>query len=73
MSDDLLATQLRDQGFPCRLEARDRLAIVIPDAVETGVELNREARSRVLQLLRAEGFTHVALELDPDGAALSGD
>ena len=70
---DALALQLRDLGMPCRLEARERLAIVIPDAVDTGAPLNGEARSRVLQLLRAEGFTHVALELDPDGAALPGD
>lgn len=70
---DTLALQLRDQGISCRLEARDRLAIVIPDTVDAGVLLNGEARSRVLELLRAEGFTHVALELDPDGAALPGD
>jgi len=69
----MLASRLHDHGVSCRLEARDRLAILIPDAGDGDVQLNADTRSRVLQLLRAEGFTHVALELDPDGAPLSGD
>jgi hypothetical protein len=69
---DTLALRLRDHGLACRLEARDRLAIVIPGPLDAGPPLDREARLRVLQLLRAEGFTHVALELDPDGASLPG-
>ena len=75
---DTIALRLRDHGISCRVETRDRLAIVIPDTGNDGAELNRDTRSLLLQLLRAEGFTHVALELDPghkcrDGAALPGD
>ena len=65
-----LAARLRDAGFSCRVEARERLAIVIP---LPGSPLLPGDRTRVLQLAREEGFTHVAIELDPDGATLPGD
>ena len=65
-----LAARLREQGVECRVEPRDRLAILIPAGKYfPGVE----DRQRVLRLARDEGFTHVALELDPDGAALLRD
>ena len=64
-----LETQLRDAGISCRVEVRDRLAILVPDrAVPT-----RDERLRMLQLARAEGFTHVCVELEPGGASLPGD
>lgn len=65
-----LAARLRDAGLSYRVEARERLAIVIP---LPGSSLSAGDRTRVLQLARDEGFTHVAIELDPDGATLSGD
>ena len=63
-----LSDRLREQGLGCRVEVRDRLAVLIPHA--DAPPLSREA---VLRLAREEGFTHVALELDPDGAALPRD
>ena len=65
-----LAARLRDAGLSCRVEAFERLAIVIP---LPGSPLGTGDRTRVLQLARDEGFTHVAIELDPDGATLPGD
>ena len=65
-----LVTRLSEAGFDFRVEVRDRLAILIPEADSTpGVE----RRTQILSLAREEGITHVALELDPDGAALSRD
>lgn len=65
-----LAAGLRDAGLRCRVEARERLAIVSP---LPGSPWRAGDRTRVLQLARDEGFTHVAIELDPDGATLPGD
>lgn len=65
-----LESQVRESGVACRVEARDRLAIVVP---ESGVQLSAEQRRQILQLAKSEGFTHVAVELDPVGAALPGD
>lgn len=72
-----LETVLRGEGFACRVEARDRLAILVPDQASdagtpdagapnatSGLVL-RAARERALGLARAHGFTHVALELPP--------
>ena len=65
-----LTARLCEQGVACRVETRDRLAILIPDGeYSPGVDV----RQQVLKLARDEGFTHVALELDPDGAALLRD
>lgn len=59
---------LREHGMDCRVETLDRLAILVPDPT-----LEISDRKRVVELARASGFTHVALELDPDGATLSRD
>jgi hypothetical protein len=66
---DVLQSRLREAGIACRVEQRDRLAIVIPDAAG----ISRDDRLLMIQTARAEGFTHVAIELDPDGAPLPGD
>ena len=65
-----LESQVRESGVDCRVEVRERLAIVIP---ESGVQPSAEQRRQILQLAKSEGFTHVAVELDPVGAALPGD
>lgn len=81
-----LERALRDEGIACRVEARDRLAVLIPDASpapgmpNAAVDLARRvARERALALARTLGFTHVALELpapptltSPPGAGLPG-
>lgn len=65
-----LESRLRHAGLSCRVEARERMALVIP---ATTTLIAPGDRHRILQLARGEGFTHVAVELDPDGAALPGD
>jgi hypothetical protein len=65
-----LTSRLAQDGITCRMEVRDRLAIIIaaPDSLMTAA-----VRADVLRLAKEEGFTHVALELEPDGAALPGN
>lgn len=73
MSASSLQEALALAGLPCKVESRDRLAVITLDTPEaTQALLSREVRSRVLALARAHGFTHMALELpEPDsGAAL---
>ena len=64
-----LRSRLCDAGMSCRVEQRDRLAIVIPDAAG----ISRDDRLLMIEMARGQGFTHVAIELDPDGAPLPGD
>jgi hypothetical protein len=66
---DALQSRLREAGISCRVEARDRLAIVIPETAGIG----GDDRLLMTQIAREQGFTHVAIELDPDGAPLPGD
>lgn len=63
-----LEDRLRDAGIACRVERRDRLAILIPD--NAAMDFGRESRLQALQMAREEGFSHVSVELDPDGAPL---
>jgi hypothetical protein len=74
----VLESLLRDAGIACRVEVRERLAILVPD--DAGPTW--EDRLRAIQFARAEGYTHVCVELcphplpsslDPRGAALPGD
>ena len=65
-----LESHMRESGVDCRVEVRDRLAILIPGS---GTAWSVEQRRQILQLAKNEGFTHVAVELDPVGAALPGD
>jgi hypothetical protein len=64
-----LESRLRDSGVACRVEVRERLVILVPD----GEVITRDDRMQMIQLARAEGFTHVCVELHPDGAPLPGD
>jgi hypothetical protein len=63
---------VREQGIDCRVEVRDRLAILIPENRGTG-RLTAEQRHQLLQFAKSEGFTHVAVELDPIVATLPRD
>lgn len=65
-----LTTRLQQHGIACRIEERDRLAIIVANQNSFSTAA---ARAEVLRLAKEEGFTHVALELDPDGAALPGN
>ncbi|HZI27897.1 MAG TPA: hypothetical protein VFD64_07055 [Gemmatimonadaceae bacterium] len=64
-----LTSRLAQEGITCRIEVRDRLAII----VAAPGYLTAAVRADVLRLAKEEGFTHLALELDPDGAALPGN
>jgi hypothetical protein len=66
-----LELRLRGAGIACHLEFRDRLVILVPDPGSQ--PLSKEDRLRALQLSREEGFSHAAIELNPDVAAFPGD
>ena len=65
-----LDARLRERGVDCHVESRDRLAILVPNAP---LALGAEDRQAVIRLAKEGGFTHVALELDPDGAGFPRD
>jgi hypothetical protein len=59
-------------GVACRVEPRDRLAVLVPaHAAAIDAALAPDARATIVGLTRAHGFTHIALELpgDSDGDA----
>jgi hypothetical protein len=63
----LLAADLTGAGVTCRVEPRDRLAIVHP-AAGTTLDLADDAvRLHVVALGRKRGFTHVAIALGEGG------
>ena len=62
-----LAAALADRGLPCRVEERERLAIVVPQG-ELPALGDAATRRDVHRLATTYGFTHVALELDADDA-----
>lgn len=64
-----LVARLSEQGTGYRVEVRERLAILVP---MTESSPDAERRKEILKLAREDGFTHVALELDPDGARFPG-
>ena len=67
-----LEADLAALGIPCTVEARERLALVVPRTGEPGLadpELRREA----VRLAEARGFSHVALELAEDESLVNDD
>ena len=68
-----LARALAERGQPCRVEARDRLAVLVPAGAWRSADLATPAERRALHgLATSFGFTHVALELDPAPGATPG-
>jgi hypothetical protein len=67
----LLEGALQSIGLDCAVEARDRLAVVVPRrATDLSDPTRREA---ALRLATEHGFTHLALELvDSAGARRAG-
>lgn len=61
---------LREEGISARVEARERLAVLIVNRAWQG---GAEERARIIDIARAAGFSHVAVEIDPSDAPLSGD
>ena len=64
MSSSALEADLRALGIACTIEARDRLAILIPLGDSSALE-QEEVRRAAVRLAESRGFTHLALEL-PD-------
>lgn len=60
---------LRDANIAVRVETRERLAILIPNG---GWQCDGGRRARIIDLVRAAGFSHVAVEIDPPDAPLPG-
>ena len=62
MSGSSLEAELRARGHACRVDAQDRLAVIVP---EEGLHraLSSALRDDALGRAAAHGFTHVALEI----------
>ena len=77
-SHEELERALRELGLRCDVEAFDALAVAIPEPGERGFE-HDDIRRRAIELARAHGFSHLAVELrssehaDPNRAPFSGD
>ena len=72
MSAETLEASLRALGIECRVDAIERLAVLIPTGAVTALE-DARIRRAAAGLLRAHGFTHLALEIvddAPERAAL---
>jgi len=73
-----LERALRELGVHCAVEAVDALAVAVPEPGDRSLE-REDVRRRALELARAHGFSHLAVELrkcedvHPDRATLSGD
>ena len=70
MSAASLETALRARGVACRVEDRERLALLIPEGSVAAIE-DPSVRREIVSLLREHGFTHLALEVSdaPSGDA----
>jgi hypothetical protein len=63
-----LEAALASEGLDCVVEARDRLAVLVPRGGEAWERLGEAPRRRGLhQLATRFGFTHVALEIGRQG------
>src|SRR5688500_11961408 len=75
MNASALEEARRAAGIACSVQAVDRLAVLDPDDEAAGIAAVQR-RQEAVQLSRAHGFTHLALELprDPaDGATVHRD
>ena len=77
-SREELERALHALGIRCSVEAFDSLAVALPEPGERGFE-REDVRRRAIELARAHGFSHLAVELrqseheNTDRATLSGD
>ena len=60
-----LHAALAARGLPCEVEARDRLAVLVPTGEWPSLE-DATTRRGLHQLAASLGFTHVALEIAAD-------
>ena len=57
-----LEASLRARGITCRVEALDRLALIVPEGPVAALAA-ATVRREIVGLVRDHGFTHLALEL----------
>jgi uncharacterized protein len=62
-----LAQALGARGIACRVEARERLAVVQFDESNSGSRMDRDARTLMVEVARGQGFTHLAIDLGTAG------
>ena len=61
-----LERALAERGVPCKVEERAGLAVLVVDTETLRALGDAELRKAALELARAQGFTHVAIELRDD-------
>lgn len=66
-----LQTALRVLGLRCTVEGWDALAVAVPEVGERAFE-DAAWRQRAIDLARAHGFSHLAVELRDPAAAGDG-
>ena len=67
-SVEALARALRELGVRCSVEAFDALAVAVPEPGERSLE-DADVRRRAIEVARANGFSHLAVELREPGHA----
>jgi len=67
-SVEALERALRDLGVRCSVEAFDALAVAVPEPGEQRLQ-DPDVRRRAIELARAHGFSHLAVELREPGHA----
>lgn len=65
-----LAADVCELGLDCAVEARDRLAVLVPRGAVPALT-DAAFRRRVAALAAARGFTHIALELPAGVTAIA--
>ena len=58
-----LERALAEAGLRCTVEARERLAVIVPVGDSAAAFADRARRDLALRLAAAQGFTHLAVEL----------
>lgn len=62
---------LREMGIECVVEARDKLAVLISSPQDVALLADGSSRRQILDVLRAYGFSHAAVELRDECASFS--
>jgi len=65
VSAETLEASLRALGIECRVDAVERLAVLVPKGAVSALE-DARIRREAVALLRPHGFTHLALEITDD-------
>jgi hypothetical protein len=66
-----LAAALAERGIACRVEGRERLALLVPGDASLAVGDSQQRRA-IHQLATRFGFTHVAIEVVDEASDAAG-